>query len=99
MKRAPLFILSLILLSGCKVPFFKVVSNSFVKEMCSCLFVVGQDENYCKAYARQILPVSSYTIDQQTKKVLADGLGHSGSASYISNELGCRLEDIEFPKR
>jgi hypothetical protein len=90
--KALAFLLALTFLSSCNIPFFKVVSNSFVKEMCSCLFVVGQSEEYCKSYARQIVPVSQYTIDRQNKLVSAIGLGLQGKANFISDQLGCRLQ-------
>ncbi|MCR9206246.1 MAG: hypothetical protein NXH75_16810 [Halobacteriovoraceae bacterium] len=84
---SPLFLLS------CDVPFFKVVSSSFAKEFCSCLFVVKQTETYCKAYAKQIVPVSKFSINQETKSVEAWGLGYSTQVSFLGDKEGCQILD------
>lgn len=81
-----------VLLTSCDVPFFKVVSSSFAKEFCSCLYVVGQTENYCKAYAKQIVPVSKYEVDHQKKWVQASGLGYQTTVTYLGEKEGCQIQ-------
>lgn len=87
-----LTLLSLLLLSSCVPDFFKVVSNSYAKELCSCLFVVGQEEDYCKNYAKQIVSVSELTISRENKRVLAKGFGHKSSVTFRSKRLGCQID-------
>lgn len=99
MKRIILLSSILLLLIGCQrsstprteASFFKVVSSSFAKEFCSCLFVEKQEADYCKSYARQIVPVSSYKIDEENKTILALALGIQSTAQFRGEKLGCRL--------
>lgn len=76
-------------LSGCKFP--KVVSAFYAKEVCSCLFVVGQSEDYCHEYGKQIIPIWTKEIDTKNKKVKAWGLWESTEASFISLRHGCQI--------
>lgn len=87
-----LTLLALLSLPSCVPDFFKVVSSSYAKELCSCLFVVGLDENYCKNYAKQIVSVSKLKISREKKFIVAEGLGHKSLAIYQSQKLGCLLE-------
>jgi hypothetical protein len=90
---------TLIFLSGClksepnlgKASFFKVVSSSYAKELCSCLFVVEQELEYCRRYSKQLLPVSSEKIDRNKKTVGATALGITSIAVYRSKRFGCGL--------
>lgn len=89
MKR--ILLLTPLFLFSCDVPFFKVVSSSFAKEFCSCLYVVKQTEAYCKAYAKQIIPVSKYSINQEKKSIEAWGLGYSTRVSFLGDKKGCQI--------
>lgn len=80
----------LLLLTGCKFP--KAVSAFYAKEVCSCLFVVGQEENYCHDYGKQIIPIWTKEIDYKKKTVKAYGLWESTSARFISMRAGCQIE-------
>jgi len=84
-------ILSLILLTSCKHPIIPVVAASFAKEYCSCRFVVGQTEKYCKSYASQIVSVSSFSEDLNNKYVSAAAFGHLASSQFINKKYGCDL--------
>ena len=79
----------LLVLSSCKFP--KVVSAFYAKEVCSCLFVVGQSEEYCHNYGKQIIPIWTKEIDKKNKKVKAWGLWESTQASFISLRHGCQI--------
>lgn len=81
----------LLFLSGCKFP--KVVSAFYAKEVCSCLFVVEQIENYCHEYGKQIIPIWTKEIDYKEKKVKAYGLWESTTAGFISKRAGCQIEN------
>lgn len=84
-----LALLSILLISGCKFP--KVVSAFYAKEVCSCLFVVGQSEDYCHEYGKQIIPIWTKDIDRENKKVKAWGLWESTEARFISLRTGCQI--------
>ena len=90
-KLKPLLILFLLTLCGCNGNFFKVVSSSYVKEYCSCRFVVSQTQSYCHQYASQIVSVSSHTEDKKAKAIQAQALGFTSQAKFISPLLGCQL--------
>ena len=85
-------LISPFVLTSCDVPFFRVVSSSYAKEFCSCYFVVQQTENYCKAYAKQIVPVSKYSIDSTNQTVLASGLGYETKVAYLGKKEGCKIQ-------
>ncbi len=80
----------LLFLTGCKFP--KAVSAFYAKEVCSCLFVVGQEEEYCHEYGKQIIPIWTKEIDRKAKTVKAYGLWESTSARFISSRAGCIIE-------
>jgi hypothetical protein len=84
-----IILIGLLLLSSCKFP--KVVSAFYAKEVCSCLFVVGQTEDYCHEYGKQIIPIWTKTIDTKNKRVKAWGLWESTEASFISLRSGCQI--------
>lgn len=91
MPRFSLLFISTLLLSSCQGSFFKVLSSSYAKEYCSCYYVVGQSKEYCQAYSRQILPVSSYDINESDKKISAKGLGFASEAKFIDDRKGCEI--------
>tara|TARA_Y100000589_G_scaffold305867_1_gene320143 strand:- start:579 stop:881 length:303 start_codon:yes stop_codon:yes gene_type:complete len=78
-------------MQGCVPKFFKVIPNNFAKEVCSCIFVEGQNKNYCKEYGRQMLDVSGYKILEAEKEVLAWGFSFTAKAVYDGPQYGCRL--------
>jgi hypothetical protein len=80
----------LFLLNGCD-DWPKAVSANFAKEVCSCIFVVGQTQNYCSEYHEQIFKVSAVEIDSEKKEVVAVGLGIQSVARFKSERHGCQL--------
>jgi hypothetical protein len=62
------------------------------KEYCSCRFVMGQDDAYCRGYVQQWLPYSALTVDEATRRTTARGTGVTRSARWLSPREGCRLE-------
>ena len=44
---------------GCSVA--PTTSALFAKEVCSCMFVSGQDEEYCIDYGQPVFKVGSYS--------------------------------------
>ncbi|NUM42596.1 MAG: hypothetical protein HUU45_13300, partial [Leptospiraceae bacterium] len=49
--------------------FPKILPSFHSKEYCSCYFVVKQSKEYCENYARQWIPISSYSLDENTKTI------------------------------
>lgn len=63
------------------------------KEMCSCLFVEGRDEEACAAFVRQtVLPSDWRKIDRAAKTVTAEALWTRSRARHVSQRHGCVLE-------
>jgi hypothetical protein len=67
--------------------------------MCSCLFVEGNPEPYCRNYARQYLPLKWAQINRSKKRVTAHALGRTNSAQYLSKRQGCRLTELDKGKK
>ena len=60
------------------------------KEVCSCLFVMEMDEEFCGAWTRASPNVSSFRVDHEKKAVRATALLLWGSsAHFVSDEFGC----------
>ena len=76
-------------LVGCSVA--PTTSALFAKEVCSCMFVSEQNDEYCVDYGQLVFKISSYTINMDDKTVMARKLGSSHEARYISKRFGCRL--------
>lgn len=61
------------------------------KEMCSCLFVVGQDEEYCKQYVSlKQVPNPIWTLDKEKKTVKVKFIKER-EAWHVSERKGCVL--------
>lgn len=77
--------------------FPSIVPAFFAKEYCSCRFVVGQDDAFCREVAHQVLEIQSLTVDETTKTVEVVGprilLGRQSRAQWIDERRGCRLVD------
>jgi len=68
-----------------------ILSAYSAKEYCSCRFVMGFDQAYCRGYVKQWLPLSSLEEDRQRRLVRATGLGQHNVAMWQSAQAGCRL--------
>lgn len=68
-----------------------ILSAYSAKEYCSCRFVMGFDEAYCRSYVQQYLPLGSLEEDGARRHVLAEGLGRSSQAAWLGPREGCRL--------
>ena len=62
------------------------------KENCSCRFVMGQPDEYCRGYVKQWLPISEIHVDEPARVVTARGTGAVRSARWLSPREGCRLD-------
>lgn len=69
-----------------------IISSFYSKEMCSCLFVSGQTEEFCNNYARQWVPIQgSPVVDRERKAVRVTGLFRTNEAVYTGEKTGCVL--------
>ncbi|NIF25932.1 amidase [Pantoea sp. Tr-811] len=68
-----------------------ILSAYSAKEYCSCRFVMGFDEGYCRGYVKQWLPLSELHEDTPQRRVSAAGLGQRSQAAWQGPQAGCRL--------
>lgn len=63
------------------------------KEMCSCLFVFGRDEDFCKAWVKAAPDLKTVRIDRDAKTVESQAVLLWGSrARFVDERRGCVLE-------
>lgn len=62
------------------------------KEMCSCLFVAEQSEDYCRDLVQHWIPIQGDQVDYKSRQVTARGLGVTRSAHFVSERFGCQLD-------
>ena len=65
-------------------------SGYYAKEFCSCYFVSGQTEQYCRDNVVLEIPGTKYEVDKVKKTVTAKSLGTS-HAKWVSERFGCVL--------
>ncbi|MCS6984281.1 MAG: hypothetical protein NZM25_04010 [Leptospiraceae bacterium] len=66
-----------------------IISAFYAKEFCSCFFVEGLSEEACHNYARQWVPISSFTLNKDEKTVTVGGLGRTTTVKYTGERYGC----------
>jgi hypothetical protein len=63
------------------------------KEICSCVFVMGREDDFCAAWAEASPDLKTYQIDHTNKTVTAQAVLFWGqTARYVSFRRGCVLE-------
>jgi hypothetical protein len=72
------------------------------KELCSCVFVVGQTEEYCREYVRLGIPFPGLKqgvpvpiqllVDHDARRTSARVAGNHASARFVGDRRGCVLE-------
>lgn len=71
----------------------QLVAQYQAREMCSCLYVMEQDEAWCRAWTRASPSVAKFEIDNEKKKVRASAVTLWGStAKFVDARSGCVLE-------
>lgn len=84
-------ILLLILLTSCK--FTEAPSAGLAKEMCSCLFISGQTQNYCEIVTKESQILAKFEADYNRKEVIAKGVGFMAMAKLDDNpRYGCQIK-------
>lgn len=64
------------------------------KAMCSCLFVMERDEEYCRVWTRQTPAVADFRIDREKKMVESGALFFwMERARYVDDTFGCVLDE------
>jgi hypothetical protein len=92
-----------LVLGSCSVgEVLPVPATYYAKEMCSCLFVVGQSEAYCRPYAQEDiagvgdLPFTnldeSAEIDTEKRSVTVSLLMQEATATQTDDRRGCAVE-------
>ena len=63
------------------------------KDACSCLFVMDQTEEYCRAWVVANPPLGRFTFDARLKAVTSSAaLLWSATARYVDDVQGCVLD-------
>lgn len=65
----------------------------YAKETCSCLYVIGQNADYCKVYGLQMFLPSEVRFDDAARTVEARTFwGRKQTARFLGPPYGCRLD-------
>jgi len=71
---------------------FQLASGFSAKETCSCVFVMGHDEEFCREWTRVSPDVAKFTVDREKREVEAKALGMGRSvARFVDDQVGCVL--------
>jgi hypothetical protein len=63
------------------------------KEMCSCVFVFGRDEDFCKAWVKAAPDLKTLRVDYDGKSVESQAVLLWGArARFVDGRRGCVLE-------
>ena len=71
----------------------ELLAHNTAKEVCSCLFVVGQTDEFCDQFIHFNPPIASYSVDKEKKTVSARSLTYTATAKWVSARAGCQLDD------
>ncbi len=73
---------------------FRLGSGFAAQEACSCLFVMGMDEDFCREWVRVSPDVARFRVDWDEKRVKARALGMGRtSAVHTGERTGCIIEE------
>jgi hypothetical protein len=93
-----LIVLSLIALvsaSSCK--FSEAPSAGLAKEMCSCLFVAEQTEQYCRQVTRESGILANWEANYAKQQVVARGMNYVSVASMDEDSrFGCSIKTVNL---
>jgi hypothetical protein len=63
------------------------------KEMCSCVFVFGRDEDFCSAWVKAAPDLKTLHVDWSDKRVESEAVVLWGArARFVDARRGCVLE-------
>ncbi len=73
---------------------FRLASGFSAQEVCSCLFVMERDEDFCAEWTRVSPDVAKFKADHDARKVRARALGMGRTrARYTGEKTGCTIEE------
>lgn len=94
MKRIALILLGLTLVTSCK--YTEAPSAGLAKEMCSCLFISGQTESYCRSVTKESRILAKFEADFNRKEVWARGANFRAMARLDKDaRFGCSIQVVE----
>ncbi len=71
----------------------ELLTSYAAKEICSCVFVMGRDDDFCGAWAKASPNLRTYHIDHESRTVSTQAVLFWGrNARYVSFRRGCVLE-------
>jgi len=71
----------------------QLITGYTAKEFCSCLFVMEQTEDFCRAWTKASPAVATVRIDREHKVVESSaGLMWGARAHFVDERFGCLLE-------
>lgn len=71
----------------------ELVTTYRAKELCSCLFVMGQSEDYCTKWTVADPDIATFRIDWKKKRVDTTAMiMWNASAHYVSERFGCIID-------
>jgi hypothetical protein len=71
----------------------QLLTHYAAKELCSCLFVMERDRDFCTSWTRQAPNLRTYSVDYDNKRVTTQAVLYWGaSARYQGPRHGCVLE-------
>lgn len=87
----------LFLLAGCSQGYdnhdLQLLTSYRAKDMCSCVFVQGRDEDYCRNWTKAAPNLATLVVDTETKSVHTEALQYwSARAVWVNEREGCVLE-------
>jgi len=70
----------------------KLGSGVAAKEVCSCLFIMGQDEAFCREWTKVSPDIAKFKVDYEEKTVKSRALFARSAARYVGPREGCVIE-------
>jgi len=71
----------------------KLLTRYRAKDMCSCLFVMGQTKDYCSRWTRQPPNLATYTIDWDRQEVRTQAMMFWGARARFVDDRRDRRTD------
>lgn len=94
MNKLISILLAILSLNGCK--YTEAPSAGMAKEMCSCLFVSKQTEDYCRIVTKESDILANFVADYNRKEVYAKGVNFHAVGKLSENpRFGCSIQWIE----
>ncbi|MGF1508951.1 MAG: hypothetical protein ACFB9M_05550 [Myxococcota bacterium] len=97
-KMAAFTSIAIVFISACQKPGYRandleLVTAYRAKEVCSCIFVMEQDEAFCRRYTAEEPDVATFSVDHEQKRVRTTAFFLWGaSARFVGDRFGCVLD-------